>query len=95
MNMQLLLGAWAALFCAYAIVAIMRWNLGKREDDHLHFSDTEQQLVVMQSTIAHKLDVLDRWKTALLVLTVVSAVLIGSFYVYQSWQATSTSVQVS
>jgi hypothetical protein len=93
--MQLLLGAWATIFCAYAIVAIMRWNLGRREDDHLHFSDSEQQLVVMQSTIAHKLDVLDRWKTILLVLTIVSAILIGLYHVYQSWQATSTGVQVT
>ena len=36
MNIQLLLGAWAALLCAYAIVAVMRWKLS-RTDDHLHF----------------------------------------------------------
>ena len=94
MNMQLLLGGWAALLCAYAIVAAMRWNLGRREDDHLHFSDSEQQLVVAQSTIAHKLDVLDRWSKTLLTLTIVSAILIGAFYVYREWQATSNTVRL-
>ena len=94
MNMQLLLGAWTALLCAYAIVAVMRWNLGRREDDHLHFSDAEQQLVVTQTTIAHKLDVLDRWSKALLTLTIVSGVVIGALYVYLEWQATSSSVRV-
>ncbi len=94
MNMQLLLGAWVALLCSYAIVAVMRWNLSKREDDHLHFSDSEQQLVATQATIAHRLEVLDRWNTILLTLTIVSAVLIGALYVYLSWEATRTTVRV-
>ena len=63
MNMQLLLALWAAIFAAaLAIVVLMRWKLGRREDDHLHFADSEQQLVAVQANIAHKLDVLDRWK---------------------------------
>jgi hypothetical protein len=94
MNMQLLLGAWAALFCAYVVVAAMRWNLGRQEDDHLHFSDSEQQLVVTQSAIAHKLEVLDRWNKALLTLTIVSAAVIGAVYAYVSWEATRTTVRV-
>jgi hypothetical protein len=94
MNMQLLLGAWAVLLCAYGIVAVMRWNLGRREDDHLHFSDSEQQLVATQTTIAHRLEVLDRWSTILLIVTIVSAVVIGGLYVYLSWDATRTTVQV-
>jgi len=94
MNMHLLLGAWAALFCAYAIVALMRWNLSRREDDHLHFSDAEQQLVVTQTTIAHKLDVLDQWSKTLLTLVIVSAVVIGGLYLYLEWQSSSTTVRV-
>lgn len=55
----------------------MRWNLGRREDDHLHFSDGEQQLVVTQTSIAHKLDILDKWSKVLLTATIVSGVVIG------------------
>jgi hypothetical protein len=95
MNMQLLLGIWGAIVAAYVGVLLMRWNLGRREDDHLHFSDSERQLVTTQATIAHKLDVLDRWKTALLTLTIVSAILIAALHAYNSWQAASTSVQVN
>jgi hypothetical protein len=95
MNMQLLLALWAAIFAAYAIVVLMRWKLGRREDDHLHFADSEQQLVAVQANIAHKLDVLDRWKTALLTLTIVSAIVLGALHIYLSWQATSTTIQMN
>ena len=93
MNMQLLLGIWVAIFAAYATVAVMRWNLGKREDDHMHFADSEQQLVAKQVSIAHKLDVLDRWKAALLTLTILSGILIGALHIYL--QATSRAVRLS
>jgi Mg2+/citrate symporter len=95
MNTQLLLGVWAAICAAYVTVALMRWNLGKREDDHLHFADSEQQLVTAQSSIAHKLDVLDRWKAALLMLTIVSGLIIGALHVYFVWQATTSTVRTS
>jgi hypothetical protein len=94
MNMQLLLGVWAAILAAYVSVAIMRWNLGKREDDHLHVLDSEQ-LIASQATIAHKLDVLDRWKTALLVLTIVSALAIGALQVWRVWQESGSTAQFS
>ena len=94
MNMQLLLAIWGVIFAAYVTVALLRWQLGRREDDHLHFSDSEQQMVATQATVAHKLDVLDRWKTALLVLTIVWAILIGVLHAYNSWQAASTRVVV-
>jgi hypothetical protein len=90
MNMQLLLGLWAAVLAAYATVTIMRWNLGKREDDHLHVLDSEQQLISTQTSIAHKLDVLDRWKTALLVLVILLALLIGAFQIWRVWSESST-----
>lgn len=94
MNLQLVLGVWAAIFAAYAIVALMRWNLGRREDDHLHFAESEQQMVATQSSIAHKLDVLDRWRSVLLMIVIVSAILIGVLQIYFAWQATSTTVRV-
>jgi hypothetical protein len=93
MNMQLLLGLWAAVIVAYMSVLVMRWIVGKREDDHLHVLDSEQTLV-SQSAIAHKLDVLDRWKATLLILTVLVGIIIGTLHVYNTWQATSTIPQV-
>jgi hypothetical protein len=91
--MQLLLGLWAAVIVAYMSVLVMRWIVGKREDDHLHVMDSEQALV-SQSAVAHKLDVLDRWKATLLILTVLVGIIIGALHVYNTWQATSTIPQV-
>ena len=90
MNMQLLLGIWGAVLAAYATVSVMRWSVGKREDDHLHVLDAEQQLVATQSSVAHKLDVLDRWKTALIVLLVLVGLLVGAAQVWTVWQHSST-----
>jgi hypothetical protein len=95
MNMQLLLGLWVVIFLAYATVALLRWKLGQREDDHIHFADYEQGQLSAQTTVAHKLDVLDRWKTALLVLTIVSALIIGGLHVYYFWLQTTTTPQFS
>lgn len=95
MNWQLSLGLWGALFLAYLTVTIMRWSLGRQEDDNLHVSDYEQQLVAVQSTLGHKLDVLDRWKTILLTLVIISAVILGALQVYYYWVQTSTTPQFS
>lgn len=95
MNTQLLLTIWAAIAAAYAIVVLMRWKIGRQEDDHLHFSDSEQQLVATQAATAHKLDVLDRWKMILLTLTILSALAMGALHVYTSWLAGSTTVQMN
>ena len=94
MNIQLLLGLWAAIFLSYAAVTILRWNAGKQEDDHLHVLDSEQ-MIASQTSIAHKLDVLDRWKTALLILTIVSAVAIGALQVWRVWQESGSTAQFS
>jgi hypothetical protein len=93
MNMQLLLAVWVAIFAAYTIVVAMRWKLGRREDDHLHFAESEQQMVTTQASIAHKLDVLDRWKAVLLTVTIVSAIALGLLQLYRTWQANSITIQ--
>jgi len=94
MNMPLLLGVWAAILAAYLSVAIMRWNMGKQEDDHLHVLDSEQ-LISTQTAIAHKLDVLDRWKTGLLILTIVSGLALGALQVWRVWTESGTTPQFS
>jgi hypothetical protein len=95
MNLPLLLGLWIAIFLAYLTVVIMRWHLGRREDDYLHVSEAEQPLVSVQASIGHKLDVLDRWKTALLILTIVSALIIGGLHVYNFWMESSSTPRFS
>jgi hypothetical protein len=86
MNLNILLVAWGLVLLALATLTLVRYNLGRREDDHLHFSDSERQLVAVQATYAHKLDVLDRWKTGLIILAVVSGLLILGYHAYTVWQ---------
>lgn len=88
-NLNLLLGLWCLIFAAYAVVAALRWNLARKEDDHLHMSDNERSLVSMQVAAAHKLDVLDRVKTMLLVLTVVFGLAVAALHLYSAWQSNS------
>jgi hypothetical protein len=95
MNMQFAYITWAVVFIAYATVALMRWSVARREDDHLHFADSEQQLLASQTSLAHKLDVLDRWKTLLLVATLVLGVVIGATHAYMVWQQSSSAVRMS
>jgi hypothetical protein len=87
MNIFVLLSAWLLVLAAFAAVAVLRWQLGRREDDHLHFGATDGQLVNTQVSIAHKLDVLDRWKSALLVLTILTGLAIAAIHAYNVWQA--------
>jgi hypothetical protein len=95
MNMQVLLGVWVAILAAYATVAVMRWSIGKREDDHMHFMEAEQALVATQTATAHKLDVLDRWKTALIVLLILWTVFIGGVQVWNVWRTSTTQPMFS
>ena len=95
MNWQTSLGLWGALLLAYLAVFAMRWSLGRQEDDHLHVSEYEQQLLNAQSSLAHKLDMLDKWKTALLILVIISALILGGLQVYNFWMYSSSTPQFS
>ena len=95
MNTQLLLGIWAAIFVGYAAITVVRRSLGKREDDHLHVSDFDGQAISTQVAVAHKLDVLDRWKTTLLVLAILVGVLIGALQIWRAWTMSVNTLQIS
>jgi hypothetical protein len=68
MNLNVLLTLWSGLLLATVAVSVLRWNAGQKEDDHLHMLD-DAKLISAQIATAHRLDVLDRWKAVLLVLT--------------------------
>ena len=86
MEMSVLLALWSALFAAYLGVSITRWSVGHREDDHLHVLDSEKELVGVQMSVSRKLDMLDRWKAALLVATLLAGLAIAVLHMYAVWQ---------
>ena len=89
-NMQVLLAIWVTVLAAYGTVTVMRWTTGKHEDDNIHVMDTEQRLVAAQISVAHRMDVLDRWSTALLVLVVLFGLLIVAAQVWSVWVTSAT-----
>ena len=86
MDMTVLLGLWSAVFAAYLGVTLMRWSLGHKEDDHIHVLDSEKELVGVQVSVSRKLDMLDRWKTALLVATLLLGLAIAAVHMYSVFQ---------
>jgi hypothetical protein len=84
MNMTLLAGIWAAVFVSYVVVQILRSYNGREEDDNLHVLEGER-VIAHQAEVAHRLDVLDRWKTILLVVAVVYGLALGAFHLYTVW----------
>jgi hypothetical protein len=85
MDVYLVSALCLLFFAGYAAVAMMRWSLGRREDDHLHYSDREQPLIAAQAAMARKLDVLDRWKSLLLAGTILVGLAAIALHMYNMW----------
>jgi hypothetical protein len=92
MNLGVLFAPWSVLFAAFVAVSLMKWSIGQREDDHLHVLDTDKDLVGVQADVAHKLDVLDRWKRVLLVANVLFAFAIAAWHMYVTFLRNSMPV---
>lgn len=84
MNLTLPLGIWGAVFASWLVVTILRWSAGKAEDDHIHVLEGDQ-VIAHQSEVAHKLDVLDRWKTILLTIVLIYGLILGALHLYNVW----------
>jgi hypothetical protein len=92
---SLIVAAWVALASVVLALAIYRHMVARREDDFLHVRESEDNLVVAQGTIAHKLEVIDRWGKLLTVVALVWGLALGGYYVYLSWLALNArSVEV-
>jgi hypothetical protein len=85
MNVSVLFAPWSVLFVAFVAVSVIRWSIGQKEDDHLHVLDTDTDLVGVQASVAHKLDVLDRWKKVLLIANVLFALVVAGMHMYSTF----------
>ena len=84
MNLMLPLGVWGAVFASWFVVVLLRWSAGKAEDDHIHIMDGDQ-VIAHQSETAHRLDVLDRWKTILFAVVLIYGLVLAGFHLYNVW----------
>ena len=86
------IASWAALTTVVVILAIYRRKLDLKVDVSLHVLDSEASSIPMQSEVAKRLAVVDRWGKILTVIAVLYLLGIAAAYIYGSF--TDTSVRL-
>jgi hypothetical protein len=71
------------LATAVAALIVARKVAARNEDDSLHVN--EVRVSVQQTTMAHTLDVIDRWGVTLTVVVVVYGLALLGVFLYNSW----------
>jgi hypothetical protein len=74
---------WAVLATAVAVLIIARKIAARNEDDTIHVNSAAVD--TRQTTIAHTLDVIDRWGVTLTVIVVVYGLALLGVFLYNSW----------
>jgi hypothetical protein len=77
-NLLPLLVVWTVLALAVLAMFIWRRSVASNEDDSLHLM---HGTLTQQTTVAQKLDVIDKWGKILTVITVLFGLLIAAVYV--------------
>jgi len=83
---------WACLVVAVIGLAVYRRIIALREDDCIHVAAAEAGNILGQISIAHKLEVVDRWGKILTILAVSSGVVLGAAYLYYLWNQSMVPV---
>ena len=65
-----------------AILALYRKLLAMREDDYVHFTESEAKYIPQQLAMAHRIHIIDRWGETLTILTAVAGLIVIGVYVY-------------
>jgi hypothetical protein len=77
-----LLVVWGLLALSVAVLFAWRQMIARNEDDTLHVMDG---VVTQQTTVAHKLEIIDKWGKILTVITVVLGVVLGAAFVLKQF----------
>jgi hypothetical protein len=85
-NLVPLIVLWSLLAISVIVMVVWRKMVASGEDDTLHVL---QGSVAQQVTVANKLEMIDKWGKILTIVTVVSGVIIGALWVYQSYVTAS------
>jgi hypothetical protein len=79
------LAIWSVFAFAVIVLLVMRKMVASKEDDQLHVLDGAPTSAAEQVTVAHKLDVIDKWGKILTAITLVFGLAIGALYVYTTF----------
>jgi hypothetical protein len=84
MNINLLPYAifWAVLALVVLFLIVYRKSVSSREDDSLHLAGSG---AAEQSTLAHRLALIDRWGKSLTVVVALYGIGLAAIYLYQVW----------
>ncbi len=85
----LLLSSWGVLALIVLILAAYRSQLGRQEDDHIHVSGGDAGAITHQTTVAHRIDAVEKWGKILTVVLIVYGLILGGRYLYFLWEASS------
>jgi len=85
------LAIWVVMAVGVAGLILYRRYIASKEDDTLHLG-ASSGAVAQQSTVAEKLDQVDKWGKTLTVITAVYGVVLLALYFYRYWVTSSTKV---
>jgi hypothetical protein len=83
--MMILIATFIVLAVAWLSVWLYRNSLLQNEDDIIHLADGEASMIGKQVVMAHKLEVLDKTVTTLMVLTILAGIAVFGAWAYQVW----------
>ena len=75
---------WSCLAVAVLALAIFRNLQSLHEDDNIHITAGEQQMIPQQQAFFRKMDALDRWGKSLTILTVATGLILAAMYIWQT-----------
>jgi hypothetical protein len=86
-NIVPLISSWALLAAAVVGLVVYRKMVSSREDDTLHL---DQSTASQQNTVAHKLEVIDRWGKILTAVAFLYGLVVAAVYFFNVWNTTPT-----
>jgi len=78
-----LTGVWVALAALAVVTWVFGMIAGYREDDTVHLAAGEESEIARQVKNESRMKVIERWRMALSLSTVVGGVLVLGLYIYQ------------
>lgn len=85
LTMTMLVSIWSGLFFVVLTLAGLRKWVSRHEDDAVHLTDSEVELVRHQACVASFLSRLDRWGKVLTVVVLLYGLAILARVFYVTW----------
>jgi hypothetical protein len=82
---------WALLSLVVLVMAGYRKVVSGKEDETLHLGNPSAN--AQQATVAHKLEVIDKWGKLLTIVAAAFGLLLAIAYTYQTWVQSSSAGQ--